>query len=148
MDTQLNLQQLAILSNFFKAAESVDEPYRVIPKTPLVSSQVEQIGQFRIPVLGELVQGEIFLWTELIMGEYGPAKLFEYGEKVGTVTLLMKFRHNPNWSIADTLALPTKSVFAKLYELFEREKGIPQGAPEGEQAPNDAQQTGSESTGT
>lgn len=129
-----NLDQLKIAGEFFSNLEEVAAglPFDLFPETP-IEGEKQTIGIFDLPKLGELTQGEEFIWNQFIQ-DADLDKVWMTTVKMIAATLLLQFRHDPSWNLGKTLKLSQKQV-DDLYNFFaaERATDTPQVAEEPEE---------------
>jgi hypothetical protein len=121
MTEVFNFDQIKLAANFFAQAEqfNAEMPFDVFPKEPIVGDLTVAVSGFELPKLGQLVQGELFLWTHFasqIENETWNATVYFVG-----ATLLLRFRHDPAWNLSKTMALGARQI-KHLYEFFKAEQ--------------------------
>jgi hypothetical protein len=121
MTDLFNFSQIKLAADFFAQAEqfNAEMPFDVFPKAAIVSDQTVTMGGFELPKLGQLVQGELFLWTHFatqIQDETWNTTVRFVG-----ATLLLRFRHDPSWNLSKTMALGTRQI-EEIYNFFKAEQ--------------------------
>lgn len=125
------LDQLTIASDFFKSLDKIagELPFDLLPDEPLEGEKVA-IGIFDLPQIKELTQGEEFIWNQFIQ-DADLDKTWMSTVKLVAATLLLKFRHDPNWDLGKTLKLKQQQV-EDLYNFFAAERATPETTQESE----------------
>ncbi len=118
---KFDLEQLRIAGDFFKDLKAVaaELPFDLIPEKP-VKGEAVAVADLSLTKLGELTQGEEFIWNHFIEHANLEATWMSTIHAIG-VTLLLMFRHDPAWDLSQTLQL-SQSQVATLYEFYVAEK--------------------------
>jgi hypothetical protein len=140
MTEAFNFDQIKLAANFFAQAEqcNAEMPFDVFPKEPIVSDEMVTVAGFELPKIGQLVQGETFLWmhfvTQMDMESWNATVYF-----VGA-TLLLRFRHDPAWNLSKTMLLGARQL-KDLYDFFKAEQAAGEAIAQADAEP-EAEATG------